>query len=253
MSYENELKKLQEQVEELQPLKTLPDEIKTINENVSSMQKSIVAMSKADCEAKGGKWDEEKGTCTLPEKTTEGLYPTEAFEWLIEDIGKNLPFVCEAEDKVQALRSVNEVLETLKTRKVFKEILNQYPALDETKKESPAPPKYPAGVYPLPTFLSLMAKLCKSDETVGACMTRLKGEEKQAEVPKTKEGCETAGGKWNEETKTCILPEKKTPTGGEALQGLGVLPSAGVGTPNLEESKANALIAKVGPKTKEAN
>ena len=58
---------------------------------------------------------------------------------------------------------------------------------------------------------------------------------------KDKETCEEKGGKWDEETKTCKFPPKKE--GGEALQGLGVLPSS-TATSNAD-ARAKVLTAKV--------
>ena len=142
------------------------------------------------------------------------------------------------------------------TRKIARENVEKTEALTEALKQEgslpPAygtptytPPKYPAGVTPLPQFLALLGKLCKPDETVGTCVARLKGE-KQAEPPETKETCEKAGGTWDEETKTCKLPPKKEGEGGgQSLQGLGVLPSSGGETLTSDEARAKALTAKI--------
>ncbi len=242
MSFEDELKTLKQEVE---GLKKLPDEIKEVKENVKTISDSLVAMSKAECEAKGGKWDDEKKTCKLPEKKES--FSVDAFQWLTEDVKENLPFVHEVEENLKGLTNLGEVLETLQEMKAYKEVLAQY--VPPAYGTPPAPPRYPAGLYPLPKFLTLMGKLCKSDENVGACIKRLKGE-KEAEAPKTKEACEKAGGKWNEETKTCKLPEKKG--GGESLQALGILPKSG-GGPNDDKAKAKAFTEKVIGKKKEGD
>lgn len=62
------------------------------------------------------------------------------------------------------------------------------------------------------------------------------------ELPKTKEECEKAGGTWDEEAKTCKLPEKK-----EVVEGIGILPTSG--NQGNVEARADFFRNKIlGPK-----
>lgn len=50
---------------------------------------------------------------------------------------------------------------------------------------------------------------------------------KTPELPKTREECEKAGGKWDDEKNVCVLPPKK-----EVVEGIGILPTSN--SPDVE-------------------
>lgn len=249
MSFEDEVAKLKKEFSEAKESQEKDTkEIKEALEQFTAFMTSLQQASKEECEKKGGKWDDEKNTCTLPE-TKENVFSAEAFTTLSSHIGENLPFVHVKEDnKFEVLQNVNDVIGTLKELKVLNEILEQLVPVGEPPK-TPSP-KYPTEVIPLQTFLALLEKIGKPKETVEDCIKRLKGVKEQA-TPTTKEECEKAGGTWDEEKKTCKLPAK--PAGNESLEGLeplGILPSS-TPTPLLEDQRAREFREKLLGKDEE--
>jgi len=233
LSYEDEIENLKKGLKEVKESIEGLGDIKTSVEGLNAFMTSVQATQKEECEAKGGRWNDEEKTCKLPE-VKEGLFSAEALAWLSSDIAENLPFVvAEKDDKFVVLQGVNEVIEALKSREALKEILEQYaPAPNER------PARYPREVLPIPTFLALMGKLCKTDEKVNECIARIKGGEREA-LPSTKEACEEKGGTWDPEKKTCKLPEEE---GGESLQGLGILPSSTRSSTLTDEQRLERLV-----------
>lgn len=82
------------------------------------------------------------------------------------------------------------------------------------------------------------------DERIEALENALPKTPEVPELPKTREECEEKGGTWDEEAKTCKLPEKKK----EVIEGkIGVLPT--IGDQGNVEGRANFFREKIlGPK-----